>query len=118
VSADDYKHLEWWDVMKIGGAAKKAKNMYVKDENPALRAVIAGLKKVVKELVPGTKETVNAWGVPTFVAQNPFAFDMVGKKARDVRFSVCDITAGSGGIVGRLRKKHAACEVAHLGGFG
>jgi hypothetical protein len=80
VSADDYKHLEWWDVMKIGGAAKKAKNMYVKDENPALRAVIAGLKKVVKELVPGTKETVNAWGVPTFVAQNPFAFYMVGKK--------------------------------------
>jgi hypothetical protein len=23
---------------------------------------------------------VNAWGVPTFVAQNPFAFYMVGKK--------------------------------------
>src|SRR5258708_23600495 len=66
--------------MKIGGAAKKAKGMHVKDENPALRTVVAGLKKVVKELVPGTKETVNAWGVPTFVAQNPFAFYMVGKK--------------------------------------
>ena len=66
--------------MKSGGAAKKAKGMYVKDENPALRTVVAGLKKVVKELVPGTKETVNAWGVPTFVAQNPFAFYMVGKK--------------------------------------
>ncbi len=46
--------------MKIGVTAKKAKSMYVKDENPALRAVVAGLKKVVKELVPGTKETVNA----------------------------------------------------------
>src|SRR5260370_35802046 len=66
--------------MKSAEAAKKAKRMYVKDENPALRAVIAGLKKVVKELVPGTKETVNAWGVPTFVAQKPFAFYMVGKK--------------------------------------
>ena len=66
--------------MKSGGAAKKAKGMYVKDESPALRTVVAGLKKVVKELVPGTKETVNAWGVPTFVAQNPFAFYMVAKK--------------------------------------
>ena len=66
--------------MKIGVTAKKSKSMYVKDENPSLRAVVAGLKKVVKELVPGTKETVNAWGVPTFVAQNPFAFYMVGKK--------------------------------------
>lgn len=66
--------------MKSDGAAKKAKSMYVRDENPALRAVVAGLKKVVKELVPGTKETVNAWGVPTFVAQNPFAFYIVGKK--------------------------------------
>ena len=66
--------------MKSDGAAKKAKSMYVRDENPALRAVVAGLKKVVKELVPGTKETVNAWCVPTFVAQNPFAFYMVGKK--------------------------------------
>ena len=64
--------------MKSDPAAKKAKRMYVKD--PALRAVIAELKKMVKELVPGTKETVNAWGVPTFVAQNPFAFYMVGKK--------------------------------------
>ncbi len=46
--------------MKSGGAAKKAKGMYVKDENPALRTVVAGLKRVVKELVPGTMETVNA----------------------------------------------------------
>jgi hypothetical protein len=66
--------------MKSGDATKKAKSMYVKDENPALRIVVAGLKKLVKELVPGTKETVNAWGVPMFVAQNPFAFYMVGKK--------------------------------------
>ena len=66
--------------MKSDPATKKAKRMYVKDENPALRAVIAELKKMVKELVPGTKETANAWGVPTFVAQNPFAFYMVGKK--------------------------------------
>ena len=64
------------------GIAKNAtaKSMYMKDENPALRVVVAGLKTLVKELVPGTKETVNAWGVPTFVEKNPFAFYMVGKK--------------------------------------
>jgi hypothetical protein len=64
------------------GIAKNAtaKSMYMKDENPALRVVVAGLKRVVKELAPGTKETVNAWGVPTFVEKNPFAFYMVGKK--------------------------------------
>ena len=66
--------------MKSGGAAKKPKTVYMKDENPALRAVIAELKKTVKGLVPGTKETVNAWGVSTFVGKNPFAFYMVGKK--------------------------------------
>jgi hypothetical protein len=65
-------------VRNIG--AKNAKSMYVKDENPALRKAVAGVKRVVEELVPGAKETVNAWGVPTFVAQNPFAFYMVGKK--------------------------------------
>jgi hypothetical protein len=46
---------------------KNAKAMYIKDENLALRKVVAGLKKRVKALVPGTKETVNAWGVPTLL---------------------------------------------------
>src|SRR3981189_2633383 len=48
--------------MKSGGAAKKAKGKYVKDENPALRTVVAGLKKVGKELVPGTQGKVEGWG--------------------------------------------------------
>ena len=56
---------------------RTAKSMYMKDENPAMRPVVAGLKKAVKKLVPGTKETVNAWGVPTFVEESPFAFYMV-----------------------------------------
>jgi hypothetical protein len=54
--------------------------MYVKDENPSLRKVVSALKKLVKETVPGTKETVNAWGVPTFVWKSPFALYTVGKK--------------------------------------
>jgi hypothetical protein len=35
--------------MRSGVAAKKAKSMCVKDENPALRVVVAGLKKMVKD---------------------------------------------------------------------
>jgi hypothetical protein len=62
------------------GVAAEKKNRYVSDENPALRKVVAGLKKLVKQTVPKAKETVNAWGVPTFEEQNPFALYMVGKK--------------------------------------
>jgi hypothetical protein len=65
--------------MKTGNR-NKLKNRYVNDENPALRKVVAGLKKLVKETAPRTRETVNAWGVPTFVANGPFALYMVSKK--------------------------------------
>jgi hypothetical protein len=65
--------------MKKANSAKKTSSTYVKDENPELRKVVRGLKNLVKETVPGTRETVNAWGIPTFEAQTPFCFYMVGK---------------------------------------
>jgi hypothetical protein len=65
--------------MKKAKGKKKTGNRYVKDENPELRKVVRGLKKLVRATVPGTKETVNAWGVPTFEAKGPFCFYMVGK---------------------------------------
>jgi hypothetical protein len=65
---------------RSGKKVKSVKNRYVKDENPTLRKVVTALKKLVKHVVSGTKETVNAWGVPTFVGKTPFAFYMVGKK--------------------------------------
>ena len=65
--------------MKSKQAAKKPKSAYVRDENPELRKVVRELKSMVKGTVPGTKETVNSWGVPTFEAQDPFCFYMVGK---------------------------------------
>ena len=58
---------------------KTKKSPYVKDENPELRKVERALRDFVKETVPGTKETVNSWGVPTFEAPDPFCFYMVGK---------------------------------------
>ena len=65
--------------MKTKQGAKKPKSAYVRDENPELRKVVRELKSMVKGTVPGTKETVNSWGVPTFEAQDPFCFYMVGK---------------------------------------
>jgi len=59
---------------------KTKKSPYVKDENPELRKVVRALRSYVKKTVPGTKETVNAWGIPTFEGEHPFCFYMVGKK--------------------------------------
>lgn len=58
---------------------KKAKSPYMKDDNPALRKVVRALRSFVKRTIPGTKETVNAWGIPTFESKDPFCFYMVGK---------------------------------------
>ena len=52
----------------------------MKDEKPELRKVARALRNFVKRIVPGVKETVNAWGIPTFEAPNSFCFYMVGKQ--------------------------------------
>jgi hypothetical protein len=61
--------------------SKKArkKSPYVKDDNPALKKVVRGLRSFVKAAVPGTKITVNSWGIPTFEKKDSFCFYMVGK---------------------------------------
>jgi hypothetical protein len=65
--------------MRANRAKKAKKSAYVKDENPELRQVVRALRSFVKGIVPGVKETVNAWGIPTFEAPDPFCFYMVGK---------------------------------------
>jgi hypothetical protein len=59
---------------------KRKKNAYVRDDNPALQKVVRGLRSLVKASVPGTKMTVNSWGIPTFESNDPFCFYTVGKK--------------------------------------
>ena len=61
------------------GKSKK-KNSYVKRESPALQKLARGLRSLVKASVPGTKTTVNSWGIPTFETDVPFCFYMIGKK--------------------------------------
>jgi hypothetical protein len=64
---------------KAGKSKKAKKNAYVQDDNPALLKVVRGVRSLVKATVPGTKITVNSWGIPTFQTKDPFCFYMVGK---------------------------------------
>jgi hypothetical protein len=64
---------------RVSKTAKAKKSPYVKDENAKLHGVARALRDFVKKTVPGTKETENSWGVPTFEAPDPFCFYMVGK---------------------------------------
>lgn len=57
----------------------KGKSARTRQDNPELRKVVRGLRNLVKEAVPGTAETVNAWRIPTFEKGQPFCYYMVGK---------------------------------------
>ena len=67
--------------MKASRAKTVKKSACMKDENPELRKVARALRNFVKGIVPGVKETENAWGIPTFEAPNPFCFYRAGRKA-------------------------------------
>ena len=60
-------------------AKSSKKSAYLRDENPALLKVVRGVRSLVKAAVPGTKITVNSWGIPTFETKQPFCFYMIGK---------------------------------------
>ena len=61
------------------GKSKKESSS-VKRDIPALQKLARGLRSLVKASVPGTKTTVNSWGIPTFETDVPFCFYMIGKK--------------------------------------
>jgi hypothetical protein len=63
----------------VGKRKKATKSSYVRDDNPELRKVVRALRSFVKRAVPGVKETVNSWGIPTFEKKDSFCFYMVGK---------------------------------------
>jgi hypothetical protein len=58
---------------------QKSGNRFVRDDNPALRPVVRGVKELVKRIAPESRETLNSWGVPTFEDKGPFCIYMVGK---------------------------------------
>jgi hypothetical protein len=79
--------------MKAGRAKATKKSPYVRDEDPERRKVRRALISFVKGIVSGTKVTVNAWGVPTFEAPDPF-FLHGGQESCDVRIPLRHFASG------------------------
>jgi hypothetical protein len=65
--------------MSASSRKTKQRSPYLEKDNPTLQKVVRGLRSLVKAAVPGTKITVNSWGIPTFGAKDPFCYYMVGK---------------------------------------
>jgi hypothetical protein len=59
-------------------AASEIKS-YLSEKDPKLQKIAGDVRSQMKKIVPGVTETVNAWGIPTFETQDPFAYMMVGK---------------------------------------
>ena len=64
---------------KRTAARKTGKSTPALRDNSQVEKVVRGLRSLVKKVVPGTTETVNAWGIPTFEKGQPFCFYMAGK---------------------------------------
>jgi hypothetical protein len=66
-------------MIKRTATRKTGKSTPTRRSNPQVEKVVRGLRGLVKKVVPGTKETVNSWGIPTFERAQPFCFYMAGK---------------------------------------
>ena len=69
------------------------------EDNPELRNVLKALRSLVKKILPSTRITVNAWGIPTFESDAPFCFYMVGKKHATFGFHYGAGLADPGGLL-------------------
>jgi hypothetical protein len=65
--------------MKAIADGRKWIDKYVERKEPTLGEVAQGLRRLMKKTVPGTKESVNPWKIPTFESNGPMCFFMVGK---------------------------------------
>lgn len=52
---------------------------YVARKSPELAAVAQGLRQLMRKTVPGTKESVNPWKIPTFESHGPMCLFSIGK---------------------------------------
>jgi hypothetical protein len=65
--------------MKAIADGRKWIYAYLEAKDTELGQVAQTLRRLVKKLVPGTTESVNAWKIPTFESNGPMCFFMVGK---------------------------------------
>lgn len=52
---------------------------YLQKKDPELAEVAQGLRQLMKKIVPGVKESVNPWKLPTFEANGPMCYFAIGK---------------------------------------
>jgi hypothetical protein len=67
--------------------------------NAALRPVAAELRRLVKKVVPGSRESINPWGIPSFDFHGPFCFLMVGKNHVTFGFTRGTSLTDAGGLL-------------------
>jgi hypothetical protein len=65
--------------MKAIAAGKEWIDAYVSRKDKELGRVATGLRSLVKQTVPGAKETVNPWKIPTFEWNGPMCFFSIAK---------------------------------------
>jgi hypothetical protein len=53
---------------------------YVQKKGPELLLVAEGVRRLVKKEVPGAKESVNPWKIPTFQSNGPMCFFILWKE--------------------------------------
>lgn len=71
----------------LGAGAAKAIDAYVAQRNPALKGVVADVRRLVKKTVPASAEAINPWGIPVFELNGTLCFLMVAKQHVSLGFS-------------------------------
>jgi len=65
--------------MPPGPQATKWIDAYVNRSAANLKQAAQAVRRLVKQAVPGAREAINPWGIPTFDYHGPLCFMMVGK---------------------------------------
>ncbi len=65
--------------MKAIADGRKWIDEYVERKDTTLAGLAQELRRLMKTTVPGTKESVNPWKIPTFESNGPMCFFSVGK---------------------------------------
>jgi hypothetical protein len=83
--------------------------------NPLLKPVADELRRLVKKIVPESRETVNPWNIPSFDFHGPFCLMMVGKNHVTFGFTRGTSLADAAGLLEGTGKnlRHVKLKDAH-----
>jgi hypothetical protein len=97
------------------GEIAKLFDASVQRGNPALKPVADELRRLVKKIVPQSREAVNPWNIPSFDFHGPFCLMMVGNNHVTLVFSRGTSLADAGGLLEGTGKnlRHVKLKDAH-----